>query len=434
MKLKFRFFMLFIPLLFVGIFLTGLFLVAEFNLFPSALVRGVKPDPTKFPRISATRPLGSPASETDSASVKRARRHPLWPTGGWYSQVAVVDENRTRPLVENILKWHDSVIAGYVRFPTNGYLRIRVYDDYFGSVYGGWSPHSEYLKSSDSFQFVALGTGGWGDGGLDEVREVVWFEEGKKEGVIVFSTAHEAPPPKAGQPTLGPSDFYRTEELGNQWNYNERLAESVIEDYLAKGKIREAEAVIDRSFEVLQSQREGVEGATGKTIPNRVAHKEEWAHLILYRMGLQIGTPEFRQTFKEFESVLAERDFSRSFDCEYYKKVVALYRWVGSPELDRNALAEIEKEPVLDKSVNPGEIAHFIQADHDPRLNQSPAYNQLTWYGGFPFWAGIRAKARGADEEALRFFQQVLSRPAHAGKFEFTVAAVLSNQLTAKKQ
>lgn len=247
----------------------------------------IEADREKFGRISLSRPPGSACSASDSASIQRRSSHPLGPTGGWDS-TALSTPDQTPYGTARGLMAHHNYLTGFVQFEEAGELKVRSYDDTYGSVYCGWSKAKLPLAASKKPTLVRFGRCAVGDGGLDQVHEVCWFAAGKTEGKIIYSSAHPAP-------TFNPVDLYSSADLGNRIYFNDRLAFSTIEAALKLGRVPLAEQIVKDSFGALERLENLVDGASGKPILARQYYRELWVRLMAMRLGLSLGKPEFSQ-------------------------------------------------------------------------------------------------------------------------------------------
>ncbi len=214
---------------------------------------------------------------------------------------------------------HHNYLTGFVQFEEAGELKVRSYDDTYGSVYCGWSASKLPMLAADKPALVRLGRCGVGDGGLDQVHEVCWFASGKPEGKIVYSSAHPAP-------TFNPVDLYRAEDLGNRIYFNDRLAFSTIEAALKLKRIELAEQVLKDSFGALERLGNLVEGATGKPIPARQYYRDRWVRLMAVRLGLSLGKPEFTQYADALAAELAPNLPYPCYSCSRLGEQLAKYR------------------------------------------------------------------------------------------------------------
>ncbi len=181
---------------------------------------------------------------------------------------------------------HHNYLTGFVQFEEAGELKVRSYDDTYGSVYCGWSAAKLSLAASKNPTLVRFGRCAVGDGGLDQVHEVCWFARGKSEGKIIYSSAHPAP-------TFNPVDLYRSGDLGNRIYFNDRLAFTTIEAALKLGRIPLAEQILKDSFGALERLENLVDGASGKPILARQYYREHWVRLMAFKLGLSLGKPDF---------------------------------------------------------------------------------------------------------------------------------------------
>lgn len=380
-------------------------------------------DKARFPPLSAARPLGSPCSENDSASIKRGT-HPLGPTGGWLA-TAVVDDARvldasalpsfSGATVTAVLMAHESVIAGYMRVASEGVLRARTYDDIYGSAYGGWSPSRLALRPTAQPVFVALGRSAYGDGGLSQVHEVCWTPRGAATGVIVYSSAF-AP----RDPPLRTRQVFRAEELGVLGQtYNDRLALQMLVEVLPERDLTAAIDLVGRAEALLGALPPAVDGTTGAPIPSLLFHARDWADLLAFKLGLSVGEPGFAATADELEAITAKQADSRfHFGVERYERLLPLYRWVDARV--RGEAIELPNASRLQRGVmgfDPVTIVRYLN-DGGP---ERPRTSLL------PFWAGVRAYATGDRRRAAAELSTWLDSPppGPSAGFEMGAAARL---------
>ncbi len=367
-----------------------------------------------FPPISKQRPLGTKSSTTDSASIKRASEHPLGPTGGWYeSNNNLVDYSRTVKRDANHLEMSNGCISGYVRFGKPGYLIARSYDDYFGDVYCGWSPNKLQIKPTEQFVFVSLGTCSVGDGGLDQVHEVAWFPKDSSEGTLIFSTAHQSP----GQ-QLTAADVYRPSLLGNVYQFNETLANKAAEDNLRKGDLAVARKVIADGLKVLSSMRDSVDGQTGKNIPALESHRNEWASMLSYKLGMSLGEPDFDATLLEFQKVIDSPGRGNSLTCDTVRKMLPLYVWLNDEVHGKQS--KVPAPSKLEQSVvghEPIYIANYLQS-------KTPEEEFVRRQGDTGvFWSGVKRFVSGDTKGSATRFDQFLMKKLYSSNYGFEVAA-----------
>ncbi|MBY0551476.1 MAG: hypothetical protein K2W95_29615 [Candidatus Obscuribacterales bacterium] len=357
---------------------------------------------SKFEPISKSRPLGCKSGVNDSASIKRTLMHPAGPTGGWYGKKDLVDYNRTLARDSNMLTMRDFCISGYVKFDTPGRLQARSYDDYFGDVYCGWAPNSVEIRKTNEPVFVSLSVCTVGDGGLNQVHEVVWFPEGKKDGVLIFSTAHPMP----GE-ALKLSSTYSPEQLGGAYQFNSRLANDLIIEYLQTGKIAEATTVIEDSVKILRDMPDAM-GSEGPVSALKV-HGEEWRMILGYKLGLNLGKQTFAKTAAEYEEILAAEDKNERMP-ERIRNHTPLYKWL-------NDLYAGKKSPVpsfgkrdkhMSYSNDPIDITDYLNGTTD-----EPRFLRVT--GAGQFWVAAKAYAAGDKKSAKQHLDKFFATKLYGG-------------------
>lgn len=274
----------------------------------------VEEDRRRFARLSATRPVGSACANDDSAAIQRARVHPFYPTGGWYGQNEV-DPNATPRGATRGLVRHAGGLAGYLDIVEPGQLKVRAYDDIYGSVYCGWSPQATDLTPAGKPVRVTLGTCAMGDGGLDMVHEVCWFARGASKGQIIYSSA--APNP----PRYNPVDLYRPSDLTVQ-----QPGYDVIDAALELGDARLAAAVIEASLAMVARERDLVAGDTGKPIAAKEYYRGIRVRLLSYRLGLSVGTSDFAARASELQQLVEADSPYRCQTCAEVRARLPRYR------------------------------------------------------------------------------------------------------------
>ncbi|MBY0547135.1 MAG: hypothetical protein K2W95_07565 [Candidatus Obscuribacterales bacterium] len=220
---------------------------------PSADERrsAVEREKNKYARISAQRRPGSACSENDAASVKRYR--PFKDGNHWtYAPrvegcVNLIDPNVTpRTWKGNQLELLDGKLCGFVKFDGPGYLRARIYDDYFGDILCGWNDEILRLEPSSRPVFVRVGLAGDFTDTFRvtpeyPVSEVAWFPDGLRQGTIIYSSAHS---PKC---VLGPLAYYRRAQLGHG---NTIYARTMIEDGIKNSDLKFSDQVAADAFKM----------------------------------------------------------------------------------------------------------------------------------------------------------------------------------------
>lgn len=380
----------------------------------------VRRDKARFPPLSLRRPLGSPCSERDSASVRRAAAHPLHPTGGW-NALAEADGTRSpgRELpagASAVLVAHGQVVSGYVRFAQDGALRARVYDDVYGAVYGGWSPSSLDLKAGERPVFVALGRGAWGDGGLDQVFELCFTPKGAAEGVVVYSSAHS---PRA--PPLRARDTFRKADLGARGAYlDDRLAVQLLSEMAQDRDLSAAKALLIDARALLGSLPAAVDGSTGRPIPPRLAYLREHVEVASFGVGFAVGTPAFDAEAGDLEALLASRAPKAlgCWDCERFEKMLPLYRFVDARA--RGQDAPLPDPAALPRGVvgyDPQAIARLLGGGTPSKMHEATSH----------FWSGVQALHAGDAERMKSELTAWLAQPLPptVSGFELGAAAAL---------
>lgn len=387
-----------------------------------------RPLSEKYPSISKARSIGSKCSKTDSASVKREDHHPLGPTGGWHdAKENLVDYTREKKNVSNSLVMKNGCISGYLKFDEPGYLEARSYDDYLGDVYCGWSGEKLELKPTKEPVFVSLAVCSVGDGGLDQVHEVGWFPSGKEEGVIVFSTAHSA-----YDTNITAADLFQEKQLGNEYRFNDYAASEAISSNLKKRDLVSARKIVDRSFSILSSLKNSVDGATRRQIPARDLNKENWAMVLSYSMGLNLGKGDFEQDRKEMLSILSGDKKNRHLNCEIQEKMLPLNSWLNDQLLGKKTPLP---EPVDGKintticSWNPDLVTRYLKGE-----NSEEKFLKEIWPHS-EFWVGVKYFVDGDRKQARPRLENYLKtvRASDHG-FELAASAVLLDKIAQDKK
>lgn len=366
-----------------------------------------------FPPISKDRPLGTKCSTTDSASLKRAPAHPLNPTGGWLGKGnSFVDYDRTMKRDKNHLELSDGCISGYVRFAVPGYLRARSYDDYFGDVYCGWSPLKVDLKPTSDFVFVSLDLCSVGDGGLDQVHEVAWFPQGTSQGILIFSTAYKSP----GQ-ALTAADTYRRELLGNSWQFNDKLAQNAAIAYLARGDLPAAKRVIEDALAILAGMKDATDGQ-GRIIPAFEIHRNDWASMLSYKLGMSIGTQEFDTTLSELRKVLETPSKNYAGTRDSIERMLPLYVWF-------NDLISGKKSPIPSpQNMEEGIVGHEPKYTANYLLSKMSEQDFVRREGANGlFWLAVKRLQSNDTRGSAELLQSFLKEQRHSTAIGFEIAA-----------
>jgi hypothetical protein len=392
----------------------------------------IERDRARFGSISEGRPIGSPCSRQDSASVKNRKVHPRWPTGGW-GRWALLDPDRVRQGAAN--EWVDigGEYTGYVRFAEAGRLQARSYDDIYGQVYCGWAPQAvEYTPRQDQVH-VAFSRCFVGDGGLDQVHEICWFPGGGDDGVVVFSTAHPE------ESTLELHEVYERRHFARLINSGDattftfipHTADRVIRSLLLAGKVDEAREIVTDALGNLEYLPDSVRATTLEPIPSELLYAELWLNLSLLEAGLEIPGDASLAALARADQVVANDDGS-CYDCRYTVGMIDLYRWaVLGLRGDRLPLPGI---PETAKRIW-GNDPHFIvELLRDPSMDEhtlgrgtSIASGETTY-----FWMGIRASLAGNREVARRFFERYIEAPNQdLSEFELSATAALLARMPA---
>lgn len=384
----------------------------------------IRPGSEKYPSISKTRPLNSPCSANDSASVKREAQHPLGPTGGWSSSgPTTVDYERVMPDTSNFLTMKNGVISGYVKFDQPGFLQARSYDDYYGDVYCGWSDQKIQLKKVKDPVFVSISTCCVGDGGLDQIHEVAWFPEGASEGILVFSSAF----PQSESRVVA-SDLYQKKLLGNQYSFNSLCAKEALHASLVKGNLKLAREIVSDSFSVLSGLRDSIDSKTMTKISSRDYHAEEWAMILSYNLGLELESADFERDMKEMQDIVAGPGNSqfRHTNCKIQNDMSPVYIWLHECLRHKTAkLPVIAKNGTNISGYNPIVIVNYLSGKLPKEEFLKLGYpNQDFWFGVQSFLAGNKVEAR----KYLQKYQKE-HKPTEYG-FEPASSAVLLSRLS----
>ncbi|MBX9687225.1 MAG: hypothetical protein K2X27_11020 [Candidatus Obscuribacterales bacterium] len=331
-----------------------------------------------------------------------------------------VDYSKTVNRDSNYLCLHGNGIAGYVKFKTKGYLQARSYDDIYGDVYCGWSPHKIQLNPTELPVYVSLSRCAVGDGGIDQVTELCWFPEGKKEGVVVFSTKH----PSATEP-VEPEALYRKDLLGNSMYFNEFMATSVIDSYLRKGEINEAKKVISDSLALLSSMKGAIEGSTGRHIPSQEMNAESWAKLLSYKLGLELEEKSFEETESLFSAIVNNSSKYGYYRCRTAREMLPIYNWLNN-QICKKECEALHSEQLASGSMDhqPSLIAKYLVSE----IN-TEAFKKKTFSNNY-FWIGIKDFLAGNHDAAKEQFRAFLKEKNYGfNGFELAAAAKLNKTL-----
>ncbi len=317
-------------------------------------------DRKRMPRISRSRPIGSPAGPTDSASIKRVDFHPLGESNGWnYGNGDFVDQKRSKAVKTNSLMQFYGSIVGFVRFDKPGYLQTRVYDDLYGDVYCGWSPHKLEIKPSPNPAYVSIGLA---ETEPDSIQEVCWFPAGAKDGVVVYSTAY----PDVGE-KLSAADVYGKEQLGNEYRFNDDIAANAINAYLQCAQFNAARKVLNDSANLLKSMRDAQDGSTGKPITAKKMNAQKWATLKAYEAGLSLGEPNFKARLQELEAALHEPHWPETTADpteREYEGMLPLYSWLNQQVVgQKSAVPTFDKSKTYIAGHDPKTVIEYLEAD-----------------------------------------------------------------------
>lgn len=294
-------------------------LLAGLNLSCTSKAQ-LEADRKQFPSISATRPLGSPCSENDSASVRRRPYHPLLPTGGWNPKVEINPSRQPFHPSQGLSRFH-SLLAGYLRFPSSGQLRLRSYDDIYGDVYCHWSPTKADLPASAQSAFIAFGTCGVGDGGLAQVHEACWFPAGSSAGTIIYSSAHPNP-----QATANAADLYRPQDLGADTYFNDRLAFDALSAALQMQQLPLFRSILADALAAFARLRPLVEGSTGKPLAPSTVYRDTHTRLLALQLVSSLGQPNFPQLAATLEPLLVQQSKFHCSQCPALAQSLPRYR------------------------------------------------------------------------------------------------------------
>ncbi len=409
----------------------ALILLAACGLFGDIDAR-IERDRERFGSIAADRPIGSACGQEDSASLKRRRVHPRWPTGGWGGR-ALLDPQRVRRADTNEWLAIGGEYTGYVKFAQPGRLQARSYDDVYGEVYCGWAPQSVQYTPRQEHVHVAFSRCSVGDGGIDQVHEICWFPEGGDEGTILYSTAHPEESTLEFHEVYELRHFSRLSNHGdtNSYYFNEYVADQVIRSLLLARKIDEAHAILTEALANLRFLPEVVDGGTLEPVPMIQFYAELWLNLLLLEAGLEAPGDGSLAALDRAGEVLADAD-RHCYDCRYAVGMIDLYRWailglrgerVPLPEIPETASRVIGNNP------------HFIvELLRDPSKNEHTLSRGMLETGGETtyFWMGIRASLAGNRDDARRYFEHYIQAPDQGlSEFELSATATLLARMSA---
>lgn len=377
-------------------------------------------DKKRLPAISKSRPIGSPAGPSDSASIKRINFNPTGETGDWISPASnFVDPKRIKNVKTNSLMQYEGCVVGFVKFDKPGYLQQRIYDDVYGDIYAGWSAQKVQLKPSKNPVYVSVGLSYNRD---DAVQEVCWFADGAKEGVVVFSTAY----PDVGE-KLTAADVYRPEQLGNEYQFHDTVAINAINANLKNGDIDRAQHILNDCVRVLSVMRDGQEGSSGKRLPAKVLNAQNWAMVRTYELGLALGEPDFKTKMKVLEEVLngphwppttadpTERE---------YRDMLPMYMWLNEQLTGkRTAPPKVDESKSCIAGHDPKTVTQYLQADK--QLEDDRARIMFT---NVEFWKAVknflRKDFKESENQLNKFFDD---RHSKGDAFEVAAAAKLKD-------
>jgi hypothetical protein len=390
-------------------------------------------DRMRFGLISSDRPVGSPCGGDDSASVKRRRNHPRWPTGGW-GRLALVDVSRKRQSDANDWMAISGEFTGFVKFEEPGRLQARCYDDVYGEVYCGWAPNSVEYTPLDQHVLVAFARCSVGDGGLDQVHEICWFPGGGDQGTIVFSTAHPQESSLEAHEVYAERHYSHFSRHGDTVTYifDEGVADTVIRSLLRAGKLGQVRTIVSSVLENLQFLPGAVDGNTQEPIPKKQFYAEVWLKLLLLDAGLEIPGDTSLAALDHAEEVIATGG-RHCYECRYVVGMIDLYRWaVLNLQGKRTPLPEIRESASRMVGHNPYFISEVLM---DPARNEHTlskgtftAGGETTW-----FWMGIRAWIAGDREAARRYLERYIESPNRGMvAFELSAAASLVERMSAE--
>ncbi|MCA2981287.1 MAG: hypothetical protein INH41_06630 [Myxococcaceae bacterium] len=385
-------------------------------------------DEKRFPKLSVGRPLGSPCGPRDAASVRRAPRHPLGPSGAWlYTAVLdvgrTIDPARLRSFgsgVSAALMPVGKVYAGYVLASVEGALQARTYDDVYGEVYGGWSPSKLEVSPASAPVFVALARSFYGDGELRQVHEVCWTPEGAHDGVVVFSTAHEPP-----RPPFERRHVVRSDDLGGRGFVDSTLALGLFDEHLRAKDGPAARALVEALERRLSALPGAVHGSTGVPIPAQAFNAQRWAEVLAVKAGLAVGTADFDGAIEQLERIVTQPAVEPfCHQCRELRNKLPLLRWLGARASgQRDEVpdpARLERGPMGD---DPVEVANLLLGRRGPSVLRSFDQTAVFWGGVKAFTGGDPKAARAALEAFLR------AAPRPVSTFEGGAATALLESL-----
>jgi hypothetical protein len=393
--------------------------------------RVIAEDRARYPALSAARAPGSGCGPEDSASVRRRRFHPRFPTGGWGS-VALVDEQRKPDHGGTGVVAIGNELAGFVRFDQPGRLRARSYDDVYGEVYCGWAPREVEYTPGEEPTYMAFSRCAVGDGGLDQVHELCWFPAGAEDGEVVFSTAHPDPTSLELHEVYRERHYSQISSVGGAEYFvlNEREALRILQSLLLARKADEARTVVHEVVANLPKLPQAVSGATGESIPGRQVYAREWLTFSLLEAGLGL--------FDERSAVALERArevvdgvHDHCHPCDLARPLLPMYGWAVA-RVNGHHLP-VPTPPADARPVhgwNPRVIAEVLG---DPSVSDATLRRGALTTGGETtyFWLALREHLAGDDSEARRYLEAYLDGPGHVLRpFELSAAVVLSGRLS----
>ncbi len=374
-----------------------------------------------LPSISKSRPIGTASGPTDAASIKRIKLRMPGADSAWiYSNDDFIDTKRTKDVKANSLTPFEGAVVGFVKFDKPGYLQERVYNDFYGDVYSGWSPRKLELKPSKQPVYISLKLGDLGQ--TDVVQEVCWFPEGAKNGVLIYSSAY----PDVGD-KLTAADVYGPEQLGNKYQFHQGIASNAIICNLKNGQFDAAQKILDDSAKLLNSMVDGTDGSSGKKISKHDVNAQSWATLRTYELGMALGEPSFNAKRIELEKVLNGPHWPATTADpteREYRDMLPIYAWLNQQLVGkRTPLPKPDKEKSYIAGHDPNAVTQYLEAD---KASEGALAGDL--FSTKDFWIAVKNFLRKDFKESDKDLTEFLNdRQFDGNAFEIAAAAKLKD-------
>jgi len=377
-------------------------------------------DKKRLPPISKSRPIGSPAGPSDSASIKRINFNPTGETGDWTSPASnFVDPKRTKDVKTNSLMQYEGSVVGFVKFDKPGYLQQRIYDDVYGDIYGGWSSQKVQIKPTKEPVYVSVGLGYTRD---DAVQEVCWFPDGAKEGVVLYSTAY----PEIGE-KLTAADVYGPEQLGNEYQFHDTVAINAINENLKNGNVEQARKILKDCAQALSKMRDSQDGSSHAIIPAKNLNTRNWAMVRAYELGLALGEPNFRTKTKDLEDVLNgphwPKDTADPTEREY-RDMLPMYAWLNEQLTGKHsAPPKVDESKSCIAGHDPKTVTEYLLSDKASEDNKA-----RVMFTNIDFWIAVKNFLRKDFKESEKHLNAFFNdRHSKGDAFEVAAAAKLKD-------